>query len=97
MRQVYPGPAGVLTGSARLAQEALERSAVLSREQDIGRDQKALHDQRQAMEARVTAIRTEFATLEAAAQASIAQAQGKEDALAQDRQDMALSRQVDAP
>jgi circadian clock protein KaiC len=97
LRQPYTGPAGVLTGSARLAQEAQERSALLSREQEIGRKQKELASKRAAMEAQVTAIRAEFASLEAAALAVIDQAEISEDLLTQDRQDMAQSRRADAP
>ncbi len=97
LRQPYTGPAGVLTGSARLAQEAQERSALLSREQEIGRKQKELDSKRAAMEAQVTAIRAEFASLEAAALAVIDQAEVSEDLLTQDRQDMAQSRRADAP
>ncbi len=97
LRQPYTGPAGVLTGSVRLAQEAQERSALLSREQEIGRKQKELTSQRAAMEARVTAIRAEFASLEAAALAVIDQAEVSEDLLTQDRQDMAQSRRADVP
>lgn len=97
LRQPYTGPAGVLTGSARLAQEAQERSALLSRAQEIGRKQKELASKRAAMEAQVTAIRAEFASLEAAALAVIDQAEVSEDLLTQDRQDMAQSRRADAP
>lgn len=96
LRQPYTGPAGVLTGSARLAQEAQERSALLSREQEIGRKQKELGSKRAAMEAQVTAIRAEFASLEAAALAVIDQAEVREDLLTQDRQDMAQSRRAEA-
>ena len=97
LREPYTGPAGVLTGSARLAQEAQERSALLSREQEIWRKQKELDSKRAAMEAQVTAIRAEFASLEAAALAVIDQAEVSEDLLTQDRQDMAQSRRADAP
>jgi circadian clock protein KaiC len=97
LREPYTGPAGVLTGSARLAQEARERSALLSREQEIGRKQKELDSQRVAMEAQVAGIRAEFASIEAAALAVINQAEVSEDLLTQDRHDMAQSRGVDAP
>jgi circadian clock protein KaiC len=97
LRAAYTGPAGVLTGSARLAQEAQERSALLSREQEIGRKQKELDSRRAAMEAQVMAIRAEFASLEAAALAVIDQAEVSEDLLTQDRHDMAQSRQADGP
>ena len=97
LREPYTGPAGVLTGSARLAQEAHERSTRLSRAQEIERKRKELASKRAVMEAQVAAIRAEFVALEAAALAVIGQAEVSEDLLAQDRQDMALSRRADAP
>ena len=97
LREVYTGPAGVLTGSARVTQEAQERSTLLKRQQEIGRKQKELDSKRKAMEAQVAAIRAEFASLEAAALAVVGQAELSENVLTQDREDMARSRHVDAP
>ena len=39
LREAYVGPEGVLTGSARLAQEAKDKAAALAREQDMERRQ----------------------------------------------------------
>ena len=96
LREAYVGPAGVLTGSARLAQEAQELAVQLRREQEILRKQDELASKRAAMEAQIVAIRAGFAAQEVAALAQIDQAQVSEKLLTQDRRDMAQSRMVDA-
>jgi circadian clock protein KaiC len=95
LRDAYLGPAGVLTGSARLAQEARERAAQTSQQQDIVRKQEELLRRHDAMEAQVTAIRTEFAAQEAAALALIEQARASQAMQTQDRHDMAYSRKAE--
>ena len=94
LRDAYVGPAGVLTGSARLSQEAQERSGQLRRDQEIMRKQTELASKRAAMEAQIVVIRAEFAALETAALAVIDQAEISEDRLSQDRDDMADSRRA---
>lgn len=94
LRDAYIGPLGVLWGSARLAQEAQQRAVQLRSDQDINRKQEELLRRRDAMEARVLAIRAEFAAQEGAAIAVIEEAQASEVLLVQDRQDMAQSRMV---
>jgi len=91
----YVGPAGVLTGSARLSQEAQERSGQLRRDQEILREQTELVSQRAAMEAQIVAIRAQFAVLETAALAVIGQAEVSEARLGLDRDEMAHSRRVE--
>jgi len=96
LRQAYIGPAGVLTGSARLAQEARELSAKVVRDLDIQRRQDEISHKRIGMDAQIVAIRADFAAEETAALALIEQAQASEELLALDRQDMAHSRKVEA-
>ena len=95
LRDVYVGPAGVLTGSARLSQEAQERSAQLRRDEEIVRKRRELASQRAAMESRIAAIHAEFAGLEAAALAVIGQAEVSEERLSLDRDEMAQSRHME--
>ncbi len=51
LREVYIGASGVLTGSARIAQEALENAEVLTRKQDIESKKRELERKRKALEA----------------------------------------------
>ena len=94
LRNAYLGAAGVLTGSARLAQEAAELSVQLRREQEIVRKQAELTAKRAAMEAQIGAIRAEFQAMEVAAQLQIDQANTSERLLGQDQLDMGASRMV---
>jgi circadian clock protein KaiC len=92
---VYTGAEGVLTGSARLAQEARERAAALLRVQEIQRKQRDLERKRQAVEAQITALRCGLAAEEEELQLAIAQAQAREDQLELDRKKMTRSRRAD--
>jgi circadian clock protein KaiC len=56
----YLGPAGVLTGSARLTQEARESADVEAFKQEMERRELALVNRRKAIEAQVQALRAAF-------------------------------------
>jgi circadian clock protein KaiC len=94
---VSVGPGGVLTGSARLAQEAQERAAQLARRQDIERKQHELKRKRAMLDAQIASLRLEFEAQEAEILALVAHQQAREAQLAQERVDMAWSRKADAP
>lgn len=51
LRDVYIGPAGILTGSARAAQEALDEAAQRLREEEIGRRQRGFDPKRELLDA----------------------------------------------
>lgn len=92
---VYIGAEGVLTGSARVAQEAKERAASLLREQDIQRKQRELDRRRQAIESQIAALRLGLEAEEDELQRTLDQARAREEQLLQDRAEMALNRQAD--
>jgi circadian clock protein KaiC len=56
LADVYVGPQGVLTGSARSAQEAKEQSDAVSRQEDLEQRRDDLERERQSVEARVAAL-----------------------------------------
>jgi circadian clock protein KaiC len=56
LADVYVGPQGVLTGSARSAQEAQEQSDALGRVEDLQQRRDDLERERQSVEARVAAL-----------------------------------------
>ncbi len=93
LRPVYLGPQGVLTGSARLAQEARETAEAAARRQDIERRQRALARRRHQLERQIEDLQAE---LEAEAR-EIAlltdEARAREAALEADRRSLAQSRQ----
>jgi circadian clock protein KaiC len=82
---VYVGPEGVLTGSARLAQEAREAAAAAAREQDLQAKQLELDRMRRAMESRIEVLRAEFEAEENRVMRDIRLAQDREAMVAQDR------------
>src|ERR1700730_5471623 len=57
---VYLGPEGVLTGSARVSQEGREKAAGTSRRQQLEGRGRELERKRQIFEARMTMLRAEF-------------------------------------
>jgi circadian clock protein KaiC len=60
LADVYIGPQGVLTGSARQAQEAKERSDVTARVQDLEQRQVELEQRREAVAAQTAALWRDF-------------------------------------
>src|ERR1700691_6616767 len=92
---VYVGPEGVLTGSSRLSQEAREKAAGLARQQDAERRDRDRTRKREALEARIAALRKEFEVEEVEAETSGAQDMSREAIIARDREAMSRSRQAD--
>jgi circadian clock protein KaiC len=60
LADVYVGPQGVLTGSARSAQEAKEHSDSVERQEDLQQRRSNLERQRQSVEAQVAVLWREF-------------------------------------
>lgn len=92
---VYVGPGGVLTGSARLAQEARERAEEVAAQQDVGEQIAALERRRKALESQIAVMRAEFAAAEVDAKRLIRQSELRRERLAQDVAVMGSSRQAD--
>jgi circadian clock protein KaiC len=97
LADAYLGPAGVLTGSARLAQEAAEHSALGARRQEIERKQRALQRRSAVLEAQIAALRAEFETETAEMLNDIREAEAYESQVLEDRGRMAQSRQSALP
>lgn len=92
--EVYLGSAGMLTGSARAAQEAIERDAALRPKDEKERRLAALERKRQVMEARIATLRAEFEADETEThQALVVQAEEERRILA-DRSEMSRSRKA---
>ena len=56
----YIGPSGVLTGSARAAQEALENAAVVAGQQEAARRQAELARKRTALDRQISGLRSDY-------------------------------------
>jgi circadian clock protein KaiC len=92
---VYVGPQGVLTGSARLTQEAREQAEHFNRQQNMARMKRDLERKQQALEARIMSLRADFDAEKEEALQVLAQAESVEDLVQQNRRAMAVSRQAD--
>ena len=94
LRNAYIGASGVLTGSARIAQEALENTEVLTRKQDIERKKRELERKRKALEAQIASLHADFESEESEAIKMIGTEQDMIKRLEQDRIEMAVSRKA---
>jgi len=96
LRDVYVGPEGVLTGSARLTREAENEATLLIRNQEVELRRIELERKRTTLEAQIAMLRAEFAVQEVASLKIIGQETAEKAQLARGRVDMGLSRKVDA-
>jgi circadian clock protein KaiC len=90
--KVYTGPGGVLTGTARVVQEARENADALRRQMEIERLERDLEHKRAFLEARLRAERAEFVVQEEEALKEIAELRLNETTLARGRLDAAQLR-----
>ena len=92
LMKVYLGSEGVLTGSARVAQEAKEKEAALERAQRSEAAAAELEHKRMSMEARIAAMRAEFEAEKLEAAKLISQDQLRLGRIEAERAAMAASR-----
>ena len=94
LREAYIGASGVLTGSARVAQEALESAEVLLHKFDIEQKIRILEQKRKALEARIAFLHADFESEESEAIKMIKKEQNMINRLGKDRIEMAVSRKA---
>jgi len=94
LREVYLGEVGVLTGSARVTQEAKDASAAILGHQEIERKQLLLLRKRKVLDAQIAALQLELETEEQESQQLIAQEKLKLVKSERDQGEMADSRFV---
>ncbi len=92
---VYLGPAGVLTGSARAAREAHDSAQELSRSQELERKQRELERKRTLLQAQLATLQAQFEAEEEELQQAIDQEIVREKALDYDQRKMARLRRAD--
>ena len=92
---VYLGPGGVLTGSARAAQEAKEKSEGEAYRSDLDRKLREQERKRQALEARIEALRAEFAAESEELKAMSTEEDKRQQAFIGDRANMKRLRKAD--
>ena len=92
LRAAYLGPEGVLTGSARLAQEAKDKAAILVREQEIERRSRELRRRRREIAAQIEMLQAQLTSEETEVALLNREGMAREDQLATDRVAMGASR-----
>jgi circadian clock protein KaiC len=95
LKDVYVGAAGVLTGSARLSQEAREKAEALIRKQELELKQRELERKRKILDAQIIALHTEFESEEDNLKKTISQEKLSEKVTGQDRVEMGKLRRAD--
>ena len=96
LQDVYLGPSGVLTGSARAAQEAKERMADAEMKDDLDRKRRELEHRRTLAEAQIAAIRAGIDADKAEMKKIARQGEKRKKAEDEQRKQMAHLRKADA-
>ena len=95
LTDVYIGPSGMLTGSARVQQEGRERADRVTLSEEAERQQLALECKRAVLEAQIAALRAEFSTAEAIITRTVSKEKQRGAVLALDEAAMGRSRKGD--
>jgi len=96
LNDVYLGPAGMLTGSARAAQEAKEAIEATNRRQEIRRRERALERKRKALESQISALREEFEAEELEIRSNLIEDKDRDIFVSDHKREMARLRKADA-
>lgn len=96
LTDVYLGPEGVLTGSARLSQEAKATAMAVQRSLEIERKRGELARRQQGLEAQIAVLQLQFQTDKEEMERDIASEQAYSEKLEQSRHEMARSRKADS-
>jgi circadian clock protein KaiC len=88
----YLGSAGVLTGSARIAQEMVDAASAVRRAQDSERKHRDIQRKRAALERQIAELRAELESEEEEAQKSLQHEEECEKRLQAERRTMAIQR-----
>jgi circadian clock protein KaiC len=88
----YTGSTGVLTGTARVAQEALDKASQISRNQQIERKHRELKRKQVMLDSEIALLKAKFEAEEDELKKAIQQETAGEEALVRERQNMAKLR-----
>jgi circadian clock protein KaiC len=92
---VYHGPGGILTGTAREVQEAQEKAVAIRRQHDVERKRRSLEIKRKNLEAKIAAMRAEFENESQELEKSVLEDERRKQVLTEVRTTMAQLRKAD--
>ncbi len=97
LREVYVGPEGVLTGSARVAQEARERETAVQRQHEAERRNQDYARRRRRIETQIEELQAQLADEEGELTALAGEATARDARIADERSRMRASRTTAGP
>jgi circadian clock protein KaiC len=97
LQDVYVGPGVVLTGSARVVQEAKDRSQELAEQQTLERRQLELHHRQMAIQAQIESLKAESEGLNRELGQISSDARQRASILENQKKRLSRSRKADAP
>jgi circadian clock protein KaiC len=92
---VYTGPAGVLTGTSRVVQEAKDRADKLIRTQDYERKEREIRRKEEVLESQIRMLKAQFEAEKSELTKELKEQKIREDVLAQDRSYLSKMRKAD--
>jgi circadian clock protein KaiC len=92
---VYVGPSGVLTGSARVAREAEDKAKAVLRQNELADLERELERKQKAAESRIAEVQAGLAADEVDLKRKIAEAKLRQKVIAEERQEMGVLRRED--
>jgi circadian clock protein KaiC len=92
----YTGPSGVLTGTARVAQDAREKAEALASQQEAARRRRELVHKRAALERQIAGLRSDYESQAVELQRTDEQAGMQTRVLTAERIELARTRRADA-
>ena len=95
LRNVYVGPGGVLTGSARIVQEEQDMAKALEHKQAVERKQREVEQKKALVESQIAALRAQFQSEEDDLHLLMAREKEREAASVEGNLALARSRQSD--
>jgi len=96
LRDVYIGSDGVLTGSARIVQEARETAASIEHRQEIERKQREIERNKTLIAARIAALQAQLESEKDDLELVIAKEKQRDEAIVQGSRAIAMNRKADA-
>jgi circadian clock protein KaiC len=95
LQDVYIGAGGVLTGTARVSQEAREKAEILERSQEIEHKQRDIERRKVVIEAQIAALRTGLESEKDELERAIAREKLHQEVLGEGTRAMARARNSD--
>jgi circadian clock protein KaiC len=94
---VYLGPEGVLTGSAREAQQLQEETGIVLRENAVSRKDREIERKRLVLESKIAGLKEEFESIQDELNKTYIEDELRKDVMAKNREQITRSRHNEQP